>query len=421
MVRAILLSASTAAATEPTGLLQATVGVQSHLAVGADKASSMKKMQKEWEAAAKAGESIDDASLETVYDSMKLILEETVKVKTDIDAELVRAAKDVTDEFDDTYTEHDNALMAGEAGGQWGGVCIDLESHNTCRDAEKTSCVDRDTECNEMSDVQERCLADNPLCNCDDDNNSAETMKECLEKAQEWHNNFHNAADFLLSNDFGSTRANLDHEEKDCTDGNTECDDKKESCDSKQMKAQENFCEFDQQCDGQCTGYKSAFASALSTYRSIVALQVADASDQKDEDSFEQRNKEVCFAAKKVVCYINVIASGHKNDNADFTGKTYDLDGFSGEYTFDSCQSYEPDCSSLDVTEPTEPVRQECSLFKCSAKIAAGIPENGNWLQDYYQAADNTLDCSYNIDFYLPTSSKWASDSEQPEAMHSCR
>lgn len=414
------MSASTAAATEPTGLLQATVGVQSHLAVGADKAASMKKMQKEWEAAAKAGESIDDASLEAVYDSMQTILNEAAKVKKDIDDELVRAAKDVTDVFEVTYKDHDTALIEGVAGGQWGGVCNDLASHKTCRDEENADCVDRDNECDEMSQVQERCLADNPLCDCDVDTNSAEKMKTCLEDALAWHNNFHIAEGGLqLSSEFGKTKANLDTEEDNCADGNTECNSQRDTCDGKQDKAQGNFCEFNQACDEQCTGYQNAFASSLSTYESIVELQVAGAADQADEDSFEQRNKDVCFAAKKVVCYINVIASGHKNGDAGFTGKTYDLDDYSGGYTFDACQSYTPDCSSLDVTEPTAPVIQDCALFECSKKIAAGdIPENGSWLQDYYQSTD--LECSYNIGFYLPSSSKWASKSEQPRSIRTC-
>jgi hypothetical protein len=298
-----------------------------------------------------------------------------------------------------------------------------LETHKDCRGEEKVDCVERDNQCDEMSSLQGRCLADNPLCNCDDDNQSAEQVKECLEKARTWHNNFNIGIGdpFIHSMEEGVTRANLPKEETDCEDGKTECTTQKDTCDEKQDKAQGNFCEFDQQCDAQCSNYQDAFASAMVTYREIYALQVADTTDQVGEESFEQRNKEVCFAAKKVVCYINVIASGHKSptDEDDFTGTTYDLEDFSGVFTFDACQTYQPGCEHLDVTEPTEPEEQKCSLFDCSAKIAAGnIPENENWLQDYYQ--DNKLDCSYKIDFYLPSSSKWALQSQQPEAMRTC-
>merc|ERR1719379_8887 len=144
---------------------------------------------------------------------MQTILGETATVKTDIEKELDRAAKDVTDVVDKTDTDADNALIAGTAGGLWGGVCNDLESHKNCRGDEKTDCETRDTECNEMNDVQDRCLADNPLCNCDDATNSAETVKECLEKARAWHNNFHidySQGGLQLSIEKGETRANLD-------------------------------------------------------------------------------------------------------------------------------------------------------------------------------------------------------------------
>lgn len=428
MVRAILLSASTAAAIEPTGLLQATVGVQSHLAVGADKASSMKKMQKEWEAAAKAGASIDDDSLQAVYDSMQDIIGQTSQIKADIEEELASATVNVNNVFGVTYIAHDNMLITQTGGGEWAGVCQSLENHATCRGQETAECESRDVECQQMTDVQGRCISDNPLCNCDDLNNSAEQMVACLVAAKKWHDDFHTTLEGTPGFALGmpgskTTRADLDKEERECTEGNGSCSNQKSSCDTLQASAQQNFCMFNQRCADQCSNYNNAFQTALTEFQGTVALQVGD-------DSFESRNKEVCFSALKVVCFINVIANKGYAASKSSTwqgsrGRTYDLDDshsadFRGDdgtvdgagYTYDFCLNYTPDCSPLNIEEDhyDDPQPADCSSFACSGKIqAGGLPEEDGWLAGYYQS--NTLECSHNIGFYLES---------QPEAMHSC-
>jgi hypothetical protein len=420
MVRAALVLASTASALEPTGLLQATVGLHSHLSAGSDKVSSLKRMEKEWQAAAKKGSRVADDVLKTVYDSMQDILNDTETIFGDIQASVDAAVFAVTAANTKAGEDH-AALMSGTNTDEWVSVCDHLAEHATCRGVENDDCSDRDDECDDKDTTLTHCAADNPLCNCASMDNSAETMKACLESAKAWYDNYH-AADsaipspaprgyFLGGLGASETRCNLVKEADECTAATGTCNDKKSECDTVQTGCQLEFCGFNTMCTNWCTNYGTEYATAIDTFNSEMEVQLSN------DDSVMNNNLDVCFSVKKVACYLNVIANkGYpSSDKSTDRGTTYDLDvdaGYSSTfkqadgdldgsgYDYDFCLAYTPTCDNLVRSAPTAPGPVDCSTYGCSTTIAAnGLPEASTWFDAYYK--NTAVDCSHNVNFYL--------------------
>lgn len=185
MVRRVSLLASPCLAVEQTGLLQATVGVHSHITELSNKVGQMQNMAKSWELKAKSETQVDEGSLTEVFNVMGRQLTECNDMKVNLANFLTEQHHNIVESVNERWIAQLPSLRARG----WDPVCTRSGEHNECRQHEVTGKVAKDKQCAERDVVVSHCKAQNPLCACAGGSRDAATVLSCLESAAQWHDN----------------------------------------------------------------------------------------------------------------------------------------------------------------------------------------------------------------------------------------
>jgi hypothetical protein len=276
----------------------------------------------------------------------------------------------------------------------WEPQCTKSGEHFDCRECEVKANTASIKQCEERDHVVTQCKDTNPLCSCQSAKTPSEVL-DCLDRAEIWADNLNYADHYSppveeqcfggisvfngavtpgyldkFTTD-GKFRGHVGNEDKDCKAALKTSSDLLGKCLTSQAAWQDGFCDFVIDAHQVCVKFDDDYAKAVEDYRGIEARITGEE---------QSRNKELCQAAKKIKCYMRVIAGD---------------DGFD----IARCTAFEPACDHLEVVKPPVQAATPCRETDFYLKsVDDGRPSEPAWVKAYYGTADAAA-CQYKVTF----------------------
>lgn len=364
--------------------------------------SSLRKMEKDWESAARSNTKIDDAALKTVFDTMSEILWDDCTGEKENNEQLLKVT--LTDQVDNHSKTLSDTGISGLFDSKWTPLCTSGSTHNDCRDAQRTAFDYMNQQCGGQRDpVVHECSTRDPMCACAQGDRAAATVLQCLKDAKDWSKNFNDDGAYIAPGKPGEPgfggqpyTASITDEADDCDKAEKAYITKQTECNGEQSTYESDWCTFGEEADDLCSNYNTNFGNGVAAYKAELEIV-------KDSAA---RNKEVCYASKKVQCWLNVIATNlgqtvYEMNTDTRTGVSSYSSVTFGEFTIANCQAYVPDCEMFNLDPPTIPDPVDCANLPLILKSTeVGLPSSAEWVSAYYEAdPESDSNCKWNVDF----------------------